>query len=187
MMSILPDYTNFHKVIQENQLLASRQETYSYRPRDCVQYTVQGLKAARTRTKTHARYLEKGIKFCWDDIYRALEDVGIRPKGTSLDRINGHGNYEIGNVWWADTLAQRRNKISNRYYKSLKSGEIKCIAHWSDDMGINPGTFKKQIEHPDIVEVEYLDYVVQELTKHANKPLPYLNGTFFKCGDQDLF
>ena len=58
-------------------------------------------------------YLGKGITVCkrWFDFELFLEDVGDRPKGYSLDRIDGNGNYEPGNVRWVPLTTQSRNTI----------------------------------------------------------------------------
>ena len=65
-------------------------------------------------------YGARGIKVCdrWHDVRLfigdILRDLGPRPEGKSLDRVNNDGNYEPGNVRWAtaseQNLNQRRRK-----------------------------------------------------------------------------
>lgn len=45
----------------------------------------------------------------WMDFAVFVEDVGERPEGMSLDRINNDGNYEPGNVRWATAKEQSLN------------------------------------------------------------------------------
>jgi len=61
--------------------------------------------------KRYADYGGRGITICarWSEFANFLEDMGARPEGLSLDRINNAGNYEPGNCRWANTKTQRRN------------------------------------------------------------------------------
>lgn len=64
-----------------------------------------------------------GIEYCedWESFDRFYADMGERPIGTTLDRIDCCGNYEPSNCRWADAVTQANNKRNNRYF--LYNGE----------------------------------------------------------------
>jgi len=57
-------------------------------------------------------YGGRGIKVCerWDDFDNFLWDMGERPEGKTLDRIDVNGNYEKSNCKWSTPLEQTQNR-----------------------------------------------------------------------------
>ena len=62
------------------------------------------------------RYGERGIFVCdsWHQFKPFLIDMGEKPDGLSLDRINNDGNYEPENCRWTTQKVQQNNRSNNK-------------------------------------------------------------------------
>jgi hypothetical protein len=81
-------------------------------------------RCSNPKNKDYLEYGGRGIKVCsrWMDSFAAfLSNMGEKPAGLSIDRINNDGNYEPGNCRWATGEEQRNNQ---RRCKQ-KKGKIK--------------------------------------------------------------
>jgi hypothetical protein len=91
-------------------------------------------------------YGGRGITVCerWASFDNFLSDMGERPAGKTLDRVNVNGNYEPGNCCWATPLEQGANKRNNRVLTI--NGETMHMAEASRRYGIKQGTIWKRLQ-----------------------------------------
>lgn len=92
----------------------------------------------RVYDDTHHSYEDyggRGIDYDprWMDFEEFLRDMGIRPEGTTLDRIDPDGHYVLSNCRWATNDQQANNKRSSRVL--LIGGLPLTIAEWADLVG----------------------------------------------------
>ena len=92
------------------------------------------------------RYNKRGITVCerWQKFENFLADMGERPEGMSIDRIDGNGNYEPSNCRWATATEQARNHPSAK--PITFNGQTMLICDWIRHLGISRSQFRRWIK-----------------------------------------
>lgn len=87
--------------------------------------------------KHYPEYGGHGVKIDprWNDFNAFLDDMGPRPKGTTLDRIDGALLYSKATCRWATPREQANNRKNN--LTITHKGVTKTIAEWAEETGIS--------------------------------------------------
>jgi len=73
-------------------------------------YSWKSMRGRCNNPNHHTSYDDVEIAEEWDDFNVFLDDMGLRPIGMTLDRINGELGYNKQNCRWANPTTQSRNK-----------------------------------------------------------------------------
>ncbi len=107
----------------------------------------------RPSARSYEYYGARGITICqaWLESFDAfLRDMGPRPEGRTIDRIEKNGNYEPGNCRWATRAEQSRNRAvdKEKLRASMKAAMAKRFAghvHPWDAAGLKKPTYYKRL------------------------------------------
>ena len=82
-------------------------------------------------------YGRRGIYVCfrWGSYPTFVADMGPRPPGATIERIDNDGPYAPDNVRWATRTEQNRNRRNNR--NVTFKGETMTAAEWATRLGIS--------------------------------------------------
>lgn len=97
----------------------------------------QAMKRRGTGKEHRKNYSDRGITMCdrWLTFENFLADMGERPTGLTLDRIDNSKGYYRENCRWADWNTQARNRRNNRFIEF--NGGIMTIAALAERCGMS--------------------------------------------------
>lgn len=97
----------------------SRTTTYK-----CWQHMVR--RCHSPNEKRYPDYGGRGIKVCdrWRRFENFHSDMGTKPEGLTLDRIDVNGNYEPSNCRWTDCKTQANNQRIRKTIDKLSEQEM---------------------------------------------------------------
>ena len=103
--------------------------------RQPIYHTWQSIiaRCERPSHKSYKDYGGRGITVCesWRNFENFYADMGDRPIGKTIERIDNGKGYEPGNCEWQDAIHQARNRRSGRYLTAF--GETKLLVEWEED------------------------------------------------------
>lgn len=116
----------------------------------------------RCDSKTFYAYDEwggRGISYDprWKNFSAFLEDMGERPYGTTIDRVDNSRGYSKANCRWATPKEQSNNTRRNRYIEF--NGVTRTLQQWQDEVKIGRRTISERLRRGWSVE--------KALTTHA--------------------
>ena len=113
-------------------------------------------------------YGERGITVCdrWKNSFQSfVDDMGARPKGLTLDRVNVDVGYEPSNCVWATMATQSKNKRNNVFI--VADGETLCVRDACIKVGISEGKVLQYRRTREVSHQEAFDYKVAEMRNTA--------------------
>jgi len=112
-------------------------------------------------------YGGRGIGICerWNSFDAFFADMGPRPSGCTLERLNRDLPYSPDNCVWADGIEQANNKGTNRRLTYL--GQTKSMAEWCAQLGLHYSTVRGRLRRGWSIEAAFATPVKTVASRHG--------------------
>lgn len=109
-------------------------------------WTAAKDRSTNKNSKDWHRYGGAGIGMCarWMIFDLFLEDMGEKPEGCSLERVDNTKGYEPGNCIWADRSTQARNTKKSRIW-SIKGRLFETLKEAAEFNGVTETTVSRWV------------------------------------------
>lgn len=125
---------------------------------------------ARCNNPKHRRYPDYGgrgigVDPRWDRFENFFADMGPRPEGMTLERIDNDKGYTPGNCRWATRAEQATNKRNNRVL--TYQGETMCTADWARKLGVNVQLLRNRLHRGWPIERVLMPPIPNDRTRYS--------------------
>jgi len=95
--------------------------------------------------KSYKTYRDKNISVCkrWLSFENFIEDMGERPRNTTLDRIDNNNGYFKNNCRWATKEQQQNNTSWNKHISF--DGKNLTVSQWGRELGVSVDLIRGRI------------------------------------------
>ena len=137
--------------------------------REYQSWTAMKARCNNPNNIKYHNYGGRGITYqeSWEDYENFLEDMGPRPEGMSLERLDSNGNYTKDNCVWATLSEQSYNTRKKKTNTSGRTGvysyETKTGTKWHASITVNRqvfnlgrfDTFEEAVQAREAAEIEH--------------------------------
>lgn len=94
------------------------------------------VRCTNPNAEQYQNYGGRGITYdpAWEKFENFIADMGERPVGLTLDRIDNDGPYSKTNCKWSSGMEQSRNRRTNRLV--TLNGTTKSLAEWCEELNL---------------------------------------------------
>lgn len=116
---------------------------HAYNEKKSAEYNAWCNMKARCTNPNNPQYKDyggRGITFCpeWAVFKQFLNDMGPKPEGLTLERVDNEKGYSPTNCEWRPMLENCNNRRTSKLVEF--NGVVKSLADWARVAGITRGT-----------------------------------------------
>ena len=107
-------------------------------------------------------YGGRGVSVClrWNSFETFLNDMGKKPRGMTLERMNNDNDYMPSNCRWAT----RSEQVINRRVTKFASinGKKLCLAHWANELGISSSALYHHMKKSGLTAQQEIEWRIKK-------------------------
>lgn len=147
-IKILNNVLNLNKSCGCNRVKAMVEKKKTHGMKGSKTYAVWHSMRSRCKNERHPSFKDYGgrgiaIDKRWDRFENFYQDMGEKPEGMSIDRIDNNKGYSKENCRWANSEEQCNNRRNSKLY--LINGKSMSLPQWCRELSIPESTVKNRI------------------------------------------